>query len=268
MAIYLTVHSWGTWSGNNAPNQSVLLLWAHFWQGEEDAVMPVVKNCFSFVRFSWSPSVMTDNPSRPAHFQDGAWVWCVLWQPLGLRCSREPSCCMRVFKPWTERDGLRSFPDGVWPPHDASCNPTSSARGSPLPALYSYLHITPRDHLTDRYFCRKWVVINILGQFVGSGYSRLLCLMCLSSETMIVRSWNSFLNILTSHFQYTFLLLGWTPFCLQSCFNSLWLRFNVLGIFLRGFGLYPHVGVTQLLQFCQQHYHIKNLPIQLSQVMN
>ncbi len=55
-------------------------------------------------------------------------------------------------------------------------------------------------------------------------------------------------HTLTGHFiRYTLLVLGWTPFFLQNCLNSLWHRFNkVLETFLRDFGPYWHDNITQL----------------------
>ena len=44
--VFLIVHSWGTWSGNNASNQPFLLLWAHFWQGKNDSAKLLLKGCF------------------------------------------------------------------------------------------------------------------------------------------------------------------------------------------------------------------------------
>ncbi len=50
----------------------------------------------------------------------------------------------------------------------------------------------------------------------------------------------------------TLLVPGWTPFCLQNCFNSLWHRFNkMLKTFLRDFGPYWHDSIMQLLEICR-----------------
>ena len=67
---------------------------------------------------------------------------------------------------------------------------------------------------------------------------------------------------LTSHFiRYSLLVLGWTPFFLQNCLNSLWHRFNkALKTFHRGFGPYWHDSIMQLLQICCLHIHDVNLP--------
>ncbi len=67
---------------------------------------------------------------------------------------------------------------------------------------------------------------------------------------------------LTGHFiRYTLLVLGWPPFCLQDCLNSLWHRFNkVLKTFLRDVSPYWPDSITQLLQICRLHIHDVNLP--------
>ncbi len=69
-------------------------------------------------------------------------------------------------------------------------------------------------------------------------------------------------HTLTNHFiRYTFLVPGWTPFCLQNCLNSSRHRFNkVLETFLRDFGPYWHDNITQLLQICRLLIHDVNLP--------
>ncbi len=66
-----------------------------------------------------------------------------------------------------------------------------------------------------------------------------------------------YIYTLTGHFiMYTLLVLGWTPFCL----NSSWDRLNkVLETFLRDFGPYWHDSITQLLQICQLRIHDANL---------
>ncbi len=71
-----------------------------------------------------------------------------------------------------------------------------------------------------------------------------------------------YIHSLTGYFiRYTLLVLGWTPFCLQSCLNSSWHRFNkVLKTFLRDWGPYWHDSITQLLQICRLHIHDANLP--------
>ncbi len=68
---------------------------------------------------------------------------------------------------------------------------------------------------------------------------------------------------LTGHFiRYTFLVPGWTHFCLLNCLNSSWHRFNkVLETFLRDFGPYWHDSITQLLQIYRLHIHDANLPV-------
>lgn len=43
--MYSTVQCWGAWNGNNAPNQSFLLLWAHFWQGKNILIKSVCERC-------------------------------------------------------------------------------------------------------------------------------------------------------------------------------------------------------------------------------
>ncbi len=67
---------------------------------------------------------------------------------------------------------------------------------------------------------------------------------------------------LTDHFiRYTLLVPGWTPLCLQNCFNYSWHRFNkVLETFLRDFGPYWYDSITRLLQICRLHIHDANLP--------
>ena len=66
---------------------------------------------------------------------------------------------------------------------------------------------------------------------------------------------------LADFIRYTLLVPGWTPFCLQNCLNPLWHRFNkVLETFLREFGPYWRVSITQLLQICRLHIHDVNLP--------
>ncbi len=69
-------------------------------------------------------------------------------------------------------------------------------------------------------------------------------------------------NTLTGHFiRYTFLVMGWSPFCLQNCLNYSWHRLNtVLKTFLRNVGPYWHDSITQLLQICRLHIHDANLP--------
>lgn len=41
--VVLPVHSGGTWSGNNASDQSFLLLWTHFWQSKSHMIISVLK---------------------------------------------------------------------------------------------------------------------------------------------------------------------------------------------------------------------------------
>ncbi len=63
---------------------------------------------------------------------------------------------------------------------------------------------------------------------------------CLNLITRISLTRDIYIHSLTGHFiRYTLLVTGLTHFCLQSCLNSSWHRFNkVLETFLRDFGPY------------------------------
>lgn len=146
--VFSTVHCWSSRGGNIATNQSILLLWTHVWQSKLKFDEVALSKYKMSAKCSLSHS---DYPARPAHLQVGARVWCLFWQPVRLWCSWKPSGGLWVLQPRSKWPVVWSFPYGVWPSDDASCNAASGSRGPALLTFHSYLHVTAGDHLTDGY---------------------------------------------------------------------------------------------------------------------